>query len=133
MAIEVVAKSFALWVVILLLAVANGMLREALLIPKLGALPGLVLSGLLLSLAILAAAYLSLPWLPVRNAGGLLLVGLGWLVLTLIFEFSFGLIRGKAMPEILEAYTFKGGNLWSVVLAVTFAAPWLGAKLRAWP
>jgi hypothetical protein len=132
MPIAVVAKALAVWLAILILAVANGIFREAVLIPTLGKAPALVLSGILLSLAILATAYLCLPWLAVRSASQLLLIGLGWLVLTLVFEFSFGLLRGVLPTEILAAYTFKGGNIWPLVLLVTAAAPWLAAKLRGW-
>lgn len=132
MAIEVIAKALAAWGAIVVLAVANGALRQAVLIPKLGAAPGQVLSGVLLSCLILIVAYLALPWLGVRSGRELLFVGLEWLAATLIFEFSFGLLRGKSLSELLEAYTFKGGNIWPVVLVVTAAAPWLAAKLRGW-
>ncbi|MGB1950071.1 MAG: hypothetical protein ACPHQ9_04820 [Marinobacter sp.] len=57
-------------------------------------------------------------------------MGFGWLALTLSFEFSFGLAQGKSWPVILEAYTFKDGNLWPVVLAVTTCAPFIAAKMR---
>ena len=132
MTIQVAAKALGIWGVILVLAVVNGALREAVLIPNLGSMAGLILSGVLLSLLILAATYLLLPWLGIRRSGQLLLVGLCWLALTLVFEFSFGVLRGKDLHEMLGAYTFKGGNLWSVVLVVTAVAPWLAAKLRAW-
>jgi hypothetical protein len=126
----IVAKALAVWFGILLLAIANGAFREAMLIPRLGAPAGLVLNGALLSLLILAVAYLSLPWLATRRASHLWGIGLGWLVLILAFEFSFGLWQGKSWSTLLEAYTFKGGNIWPVVLAVTTAAPYVAARLR---
>jgi hypothetical protein len=52
-------------------------------------------------------------------------IGLGWLALTLIFEFSFGLWQGKSLQVLLEAYTFKDGNIWPVILVVTVLAPYL--------
>lgn len=124
------AKALAVWVAILALAIANGALREAVLIPNLGTMPGLILSGILLSCLILAITCLLLPWLGVNSSCQLLLIGFGWLTLTLIFEFSFGLFQGKPLITILEAYTFKDGNIWPVVLIVTAAAPWIAAKLR---
>lgn len=126
---DVVLRAFTLWLVILMLAVANGALREAVLIPKLGSAPGLVLSGVLLSALVLLVAYLGLPWLRAQGTA-LIAIGLGWLAATLIFEFSFGLLQGKSLDEILAAYTFKGGNIWSAVLVIVAAAPWVAGKLR---
>ncbi|HKK57793.1 hypothetical protein [Marinobacter sp.] len=130
MVITVALKALAIWVGILLLAVANGALRESLLVPGLGTPAALVLSGLLLSALIIGVAYLSLPWLQISHAPQLCAVGLGWLALTLVFEFSFGLWQGKSWPELLEAYTFRGGNVWPLVLAATTLAPYIAAKLR---
>jgi len=125
-------KALAIWAGILVLAVLNGALREAFLIPKLGTAAGLILSGVLLSALIFVVAYLSLPWLGARRRAELLGIGLGWLALTLVFEFSFGLWQGKSWQVLLEAYTFKGGNIWPAVLVVTALAPYLAAKLRGW-
>jgi hypothetical protein len=130
MSLDLAVKAVALWAGILVLAVLNGLLRERVLVPALGAVPGQVLSGLLLSALILGTTWLCLPWLGVREGRLLLGVGLGWLVLTLIFEFGFGLLRGKSLAELLQAYTFTDGNLWPVVLVVTVFAPWLAARLR---
>ncbi|MEQ9547444.1 MAG: hypothetical protein RIK85_15685 [Marinobacter sp.] len=58
------------------------------------------------------------------------LVGFGWLALTLAFEFSFGLAQGKSWPVMLEAYTFRDGNLWPIVLVVTACAPFIAARVR---
>ena len=126
----VVLKALAIWTGILVLAVANGILRESVLIPGLGTPAALVLSGLLLSALIIGVAYVSLPWLQISLPVQFWLVGFGWLALTLVFEFSFGIWQGKSWPVLLEAYTFKGGNIWPVVLATTALAPYLAAKLR---
>lgn len=124
-------KALLVWASILVLAVANGALRESVLIPWIGTPAAFVLSGLLLSVLIIGVAYFSLPWLEISRPVQLWAVGLGWLALTLVFEFSFGLSQGKSWPELLEAYTFKDGNIWPVVLAATVLAPYLAARLRA--
>lgn len=123
-------KALAIWFVILGLAVANGALREAVLIPQFGKTPGLVLSGVLLSALILAITFFALPWLRVNRLSHVVGIGSGWLLLTLAFEFSFGRLQGKSWPSILEAYTFKDGNVWPVVLLVTAAAPYIAARFR---
>ena len=128
----VALKALIIWAGILALAVANGALRESVLIPGLGTPAALVLSGSLLSALIIIVAYLSLPWLQIRRPVQFWFVGFGWLALTVIFEFSFGLWQGKSWTELLEAYTFKGGNIWPVVLAATALAPYIAAKLRGW-
>lgn len=84
-------KSLAVWAAILALAIVNGGLREAILVPTLGNTIGLALSGLLLSALIIAVSFATLPWLGVRRIAQLLAVGMGWAALTMVFEFTFGL------------------------------------------
>jgi hypothetical protein len=132
MLVELTLKTLVLWVGILMLAVLNGALREAILIPQLGTATSFILSGVLLSALIFVIAYISLPWLGARRSTELVGIGFGWLALTIVFEFSFGLLQGKSWQALLEAYMFKGGNIWPVVLVVTALAPWLAAKVRGW-
>ena len=131
MTLGIAGKALAIWLCILMMAIANGMLREAVLIPVLGKVPGLILSGVLLSVLILAVSYLALPWFGVWPPARYIAIGFGWLLLTLIFEFCFGhFIQGKPWPQLLEAYTFKDGNIWPIVLLVTVMAPYIAAKMR---
>ena len=125
-------KSSIVWLAIVILAVGNGVLREFALEPALGGSVALPLSGLLLSALIVGVAYVSLPWLKTTQPLPVWWVGLIWLLLTLVFEFSVGLWQGKPWPELVAAYTFKGWNLWPVVLGVTVCAPYLAARLRGW-
>jgi hypothetical protein len=130
MSIGTITRALVAWFVILVLAIGNGLFREAVLIPYLGTVPGMILSGVLLSGIIFFGAWLFLPWLATRFPAQRIAIGAGWLVLTLVFEFSFGLLEGKTLSGILEAYTFKDGNIWPIVLLVTAASPWLAGKFR---
>ena len=133
MVLEIAIKAFAVWLGILVLAIANGTLREVVLIPALGKPTGLILSGVLLSGLILTVAYFAIPWFGRAPVASYAAIGFGWLCLTLAFEFTFGhLIQGKPWPQLLEAYTFKDGNIWSVVLLTTALAPYLAARIRGW-
>ncbi|MDN7137583.1 hypothetical protein J6J34_05075 [Pseudidiomarina sp. 1ASP75-14] len=132
MSMRIALKVLMVWAGILVLAIANGLLRESVLLPTFGTPAALVLSGLILSALILMVAYFSLPWLQLKNNAQLFLVGISWLALTLVFEFSFGLWQGKSWPELLEAYSFKDGNIWLVVLLVTTLSPYIAGKLRVW-
>lgn len=124
-------KATGVWLVILACAVLNGGFREALLMPALGKPVALLLSGVLLSVAILAVSLLLVPALGRLSSSQCLYVGLLWLCLTLVFEFGFGrLVQHQSWRQLLEAYTFKDGNLWPLVLVVTFVAPLLAVRLR---
>ena len=125
-------KSLLAWLLILCLAVANGALREGVLIPSFGKSGGLILSGVLLSslVALVAYAFVRLQEGITVSQG--LSIGVLWLCLTLVFEFGFGrYVQHKPWAELLDAYTFKDGNIWPVVLFVTLLAPYLAALLHA--
>ena len=63
MALELAFKAWAVWLAILLLAIANGVLREAMLVPALGKPVGQVLSGVLVPVLVVWGAYPALPWI----------------------------------------------------------------------
>ena len=127
-------KAFGIWLVILLGAVANGALREAVLIPALGPPWALLVSGLILSVVVLAVAIALVPRLGRLDPATGLYVGLLWVVGTLVFEFGFGrLVRGAGWTELLEAYTFENGNIWPLVLVVIAIAPLVAMRLRGRP
>lgn len=124
-------KALALWFAILVLAIINGTLREKALIPALGSAAGLVASGTILSVCVFLVAWAGAPWYGPLTSRQWLVIGGLWLLLTLVFEFGFGrLAQHKTWAELLEAYTFKGGNIWPLVLIATLVAPWLAAKAR---
>lgn len=127
---SLVGKSVVIWLGILVLAIANGLFREAILVPELGKVPGFLASGVLLSALILFVSWLTLPWFGHPGARQCLAIGAGWLLLTLAFEFSFGLARGLSWSRLLEAYTFRDGNIWPLVLLVTAMAPTISCRIR---
>jgi hypothetical protein len=124
----------AVWLAILVLAIANGALREAVLLPAWGRPAGLVTSGVLLALLILAMALACVRWIGACSPARAWRLGVAWLLMTLAFESGFGaLVQGKPLHELLAAYTFRDGNLWPLVLLVTLLAPVLARRLRSAP
>lgn len=131
MAAPVLLKALALWFLILVLAIINGTVREKALIPVMGAVGGLMASGAILSACIFLVALFGAGWFGAADASRFWLIGVLWLALTLIFEFGFGrFVQHKDWAELFQAYTFKGGNVWPIVLLVTLVSPWLGARLQ---
>jgi len=116
---------------LLICAAINGAFFEAFLAPQFGLLPVFALSGLLLSLCIVVVSAAAIPWFGRLRATAYFLLGLFWLMLTLVFEFVFGSVyQSECFPRLLEAYIFQDGNLWPLVLVVIAFAPLFAAHLR---
>ncbi|MCC5834874.1 MAG: hypothetical protein JJU20_09100 [Opitutales bacterium] len=119
-------KVSLIWLTILVLAIVNGIFREAVLDRYLSSVTSLLLSGLLLSIFILLIAYWTLPWCGQLSRVNRWRIGCYWLALTVVFEFTFGrLVAQKPWPELLAQYRFEGGNIWPLVLLVVLLAPQL--------
>lgn len=123
-------RAFALWLLILVFAIANGGFREAVLLNTFPRDTAYTLSGLLLIACILGIAILTIKWLGKLTYPQYALIGVLWLFLTIAFEFGFGLLRHQTMGSLLEAYQFKDGNIWPIVLVVTTIAPAIAARIR---
>jgi hypothetical protein len=124
-------KTTGIWLLTVIIAIVNAVLREKLLTPRIGAEVALPLSGLVLSMFILVIAFMSIPFIGLSESKICILVGMVWLVLTLSFEFLFGhYVAGKPWYEIMQVFNIKKGDLFIVVLLVTAISPWLCAKLR---
>jgi len=126
----VLLAPLGVWLVMAVLAVANGALREVVLIPRVGEYPGHVLSTLLLVAAILAvsAAFF-------RTTGTahtdleLFVVGLGWTVLTVGFEFLVGHVEGTPVSVTLGQYDVFAGQVWILVPFALLVAPYLFGRV----
>lgn len=124
-------RAFLVWLALLVLAVVNGGLREAWLIPRIGGAAGHAVSSLSLSGAILVVSWLTMGWIYPASARDAFLIGLAWLALTLAFEFLAGhyLFR-KPWNELLVDYDIMSGRIWVLVLVTTMFAPLLTAYTR---
>ncbi|MCA8941101.1 MAG: hypothetical protein KDB80_00960 [Planctomycetes bacterium] len=125
------ARAIAVWLALMLVAILNGFLREALLIPWLGERAAHVASTLILCSLILFVAWLSIRWIRPRSHGEAWTVGLTWLLLTLAFEFLAGhYVFGYPWQRLLADYDLSRGRIWPLVLVASFAAPALAVRIR---
>ena len=124
-------KAIGIWFIIVILAIFNGAIREKLLTPNIGSSIALPVSGLLLSILIVLAAFVTIPFFGSSESKTYILVGAIWFLLTLSFEFLFGhFVTGKSWHEIIQVFNIMKGNLFIVALFTTLISPWLSAKLR---
>lgn len=129
--IVLLLKSTALWLLMVVVAVLNGILRDAVLAPVIGAGAALPLSGITLSLLVWLVAYGGVGWVAATRSGVYRAIGLFWVMLTLSFEYLFGhFVAGKSWQEINQVFDLSSGDLFVVVLVVTAVSPVVCARLR---
>ncbi|MDS0296415.1 hypothetical protein [Halogeometricum luteum] len=116
----------AAWALMAVVAVANGVFRETVLVPRIGEYTAHVLSTGLLAGAIAAFSYAFFATTDAEYARGeLLAVGTGWTVLTVGFEFLVGYVEGTPVSTTLGQYDVLAGQVWILVPLTLFATPLL--------
>jgi len=131
MPFSILVKATLIWTIIAALAIANGALREQVLVPAIGARIALPVSGILLSVVVFLVTWCCYRLIAGRRKLTYLLIGLQWVLMTLSFEFVSGhFVAGKPWPEIFRVFNLMQGDLFIVVLAVSLVSPLLVAKIR---
>lgn len=130
MTAHALVRAILVWFAILVFAILNGALRDVVMVGLVGETMARLVSGVVLCAAILAAAILTAPWLGNLSQRWRWFIGAMWLSLTLVFECAIEYAQHQSWQRILDAYTFQGGDLWPLVLGITFIAPWAGARIR---
>jgi hypothetical protein len=124
-------RGFAVWCFIIFVESLHGIAREIWLRPLVGdfrARQIAFFSGMIL---ILTVALIFVRWLRTQGKEQLLHVGLLWMVLTLLFEFSLGrLVLGYSWQRMFADYNLARGGLMGLGLLWMLCAPLLAARLR---
>lgn len=119
------------WIPMIFIAIANGLLREKVLAARLKELQAHQVSTI--SLILLFSLYiwaLFTFWKP-ATARQALLIGVMWLLYTVIFEFLFGhYIAGHSWSRLFHDYNILEGRIWVFVLIWITIAPYLIYKLH---
>jgi hypothetical protein len=125
------SKAIGIWLILVIVAIGNAMIRERLLAPAIGAELALPASGVLLSLFIFVVAFVAVPFFGSTENKAYVFVGILWFALTFAFEFVFGrFVAGKPWHEIVQVFDITRGNLFILALLATLISPWLSARLR---
>ena len=126
-----ILKVCAIWLLIAVVAIGNGVVRAQALIPALGTTAGLLVSGVSLSVIVFCVTYSAFNWFGRQRGVIYVAIGLQWVLMTLAFEFLFGhYVGGKSWSDILIVFNIAKGDLFLVVLVVTLLSPWVVAKLK---
>lgn len=128
-------RILGVWFLLMVLAILNGSVRNALLTPRIGEQAGHVASTLVLSGLIFLVTWYVIPWIGPQSPQGAWLIGLSWLVLTVAaFEFLAGhYVFGHPWHKLYADYNVVRGRIWSLVLVTSLVAPALVFRLRDLP
>lgn len=129
---EVTSTYVLFWLVLLVVAVTNGFVREATygrVLPDLRAHQLSTLVGMLLSgIAVWTFAY----FFPIESERTAILVGVIWLGLTVVFEFGFGrYVAGHSWTTLLADYNLFAGRVWLVFLVWLLTLPYIVYRVGA--
>lgn len=122
---------FLLWFVLVVIAIINGAVRNGvyqkylgdLLAHQVSTVIGIALFGIFIWFAVN-------KWRP-ESSNQAVLIGVMWLVMTVIFEFIFGhYVFGNPWSKLLHDYNILQGRVWILILIWVTIAPYLFYKLQ---
>ena len=126
-----ILRTLAVWLLLMVLAIANGVFRNSIVTPKLGEQAGHVVSTIILCLIILLVTFLTIRWIGPSTNRSALLIGVFWVFLTVCFEFVAGHYAfGHSWEKLLADYDVSRGRVWLLVPITTLVAPRVAVVLR---
>lgn len=119
-----------MWLLLCVVAVLAGTLREKVLARRLGGLLAHQVGTLGLIPVVFGLTCLWVGLAGLETSPFLPEVGRYWLVLTIIFEFGFGgLVMRRPLRQLLADYNLLRGRLWPVFLAALTLSPPVAGRL----
>jgi hypothetical protein len=129
---RLVAGALVTWLAIVVCMIVNGIVREGVVAPRVGAGAADVLSAASGIAIILLVTRPFVRSLGAASAAVRIRVAVAWLALSVAFEFLFGhFVAGDSWASLAAAYDITRGELWPLVLASVAAAPFLWRAPRA--
>jgi hypothetical protein len=129
-----VLKSMFIWLLILVVVFASGVLRDFAITPLIGEQISRPLSGLIACIAIIIITYILLPKLGNGTVLEYVLMGLLWVVMANIFDLSmyfwYSGLADVPWTDFFKMFDIRTGDLWLIVMVVCFITPIVVAKKR---
>jgi hypothetical protein len=104
-------KPFLLWLPMIVLAFANAMVRELVIIKHYREFRAHQLSTFTLIILCSVYVWFVFPLLHIQNPKQAFLIGLVWVGLTIMFEFTLGRFTNKTWEYLLRDYNLPAGRL----------------------
>jgi hypothetical protein len=131
MATPIIVKYIAAWLGMMVLAVVNGIVRDKAYGPRVGELAGHQFSTAILLILFGVYFYgLERLW-PLYSASSAWLVGVVWLIMTVLFEIALGrFVARDSWRKILGDYNLLAGRLWILVPLWVLCGPYVVYRLN---
>jgi hypothetical protein len=118
------------WLVIMALETVHGVLREILLVPRVGPETAGRIGWPIGLIIVIVTAWALARWIGLRDTRDLVKLGTIWAILTLGFESGIGLLRGIPLTATIGGLNPFSGSLLPLSLAVMLVAPLIAARLK---
>jgi hypothetical protein len=124
------SRALIAWFLIVVAESIHGTIRQLFIAPAIGDLRARQIGVVIGSAIIFAIAWICIRWIGAKSFGRQICVGLLWIVLISIFEFSLGTALGYTRERMLSDYDLTKGGYMSFGLLFMLFAPALAAKAR---
>lgn len=119
------------WLGMVIIAVANGIVREKLYSQSMSELAAHQLSTLIAIILLSIYIFVLTLVFPIQSARQAFTISGIWITMTVIFEFVFGhFVAGHSWTTLFTDYNIFKGRVWVLVLIWTFIAPYVFYRLR---
>ena len=124
-------RALGLWIVLMLAETLQGLWRVKVLAIWIGEAAAREVSVFTGSLVILMITFAFIGWISARSARTLVLVGLTWVALTVVYEFVLGRFAfHQSWAEIASDFDLLHGRLLPIGLLILLFSPLLAACVR---
>ena len=126
------SKSLLVWLLLALVATANGIVRQFTYGRMFTDLAAHQISTVTAILACAALVWVVNRKWPIESASQAITIGVIWLLLTIAFEFGFGhFIAGHSWERLLADYNIMNGRVWLLFLLWIVVLPFVIFRLAA--
>ena len=123
-------KAFGIWFILAVSAILVATFRNEVLLPQFGEQTAHQIGTLLFLIVQFLIIYLFIKRDKLKEIRTALLIGIFWLILTIIFEFLFGhYVIGHPWEKLFADYNILRGRIWVLVLINNVVAPLISSKL----
>jgi len=124
---NIYVRAILAWLLFIPIVFMNAAVRELVYKPFIGELPAHQVSMVTGSVAFILLAYFLLRHCIYNTPNDkLLLIGLMWLALTIVFDFGLGIfVTGASWSEMLNDYNIGQGRIWIFFLVIILITPFI--------